>query len=81
MRPPPSSLHEFLYRKLIDSPGFNNWVRKIHARINRIPYQEYPDSAHLKEFDKHNYKPTSIQKLNAFRRIWLQEMRDTFRIW
>ncbi|AOW29962.1 Ynl211cp-like protein [Candida albicans SC5314] len=81
MKPPPNSLQEYLYRLLIESPGFNNWVRKVHARINRIPYQEFPDASKLTEFDIHDFKPTRWQKANAFRRIWLQETKQTFRFW
>lgn len=81
MRPPPNSLQEYLYRMLIESPGFNNWVRKIHARVNRVPYQEFPDASKVKEFDVHNYQPTAWQKVNAFRRIWLEEMKQAFKFW
>lgn len=81
MRPPPNSIHEYLYRLLIDSPGFNRWVRKIHARINRIPYDHYPDLSQVKNIDVHDFTPTRLQKLNAFRRIWAQEMKDTFKFW
>ncbi|EDK46483.1 hypothetical protein LELG_04664 [Lodderomyces elongisporus NRRL YB-4239] len=83
MRPPPNSIHEYLYRLLIDSPGFNNWVRKIHARINRIPLEQvFPEETkYSRQFDIHDYTPTNWQKVNAFRKIWSKEMKETFKFW
>jgi hypothetical protein len=79
MRPPPRSLEEMLYRKLLDSPGFHNWVRKIHARINRIPYDP-PEghAANMKKIPFDHFQATGYQKFNAFRIIWWDELKHSF---
>ncbi|EGW30264.1 uncharacterized protein SPAPADRAFT_143384 [Spathaspora passalidarum NRRL Y-27907] len=81
MRPPPRSIEEYLYRLLMDSPGFHRWVRKVHAKINRIKLEEFPEASKVKEFDVHTYKPTRWHKINAFRIIWLDEMKRNFKFW
>ncbi|KAK6202558.1 uncharacterized protein RJT21DRAFT_118623 [Scheffersomyces amazonensis] len=79
MRPPPRNLQELLYQKLIDSPAFNNWVRKIHARINRIPYNPHPDTIpKVTNIDMESYKPTRLHRFNAYRIIWVDEMKRSF---
>ncbi|ABN67010.1 predicted protein [Scheffersomyces stipitis CBS 6054] len=80
-RPPPRSLEEFFYRKLMDSPAFHNWVRKIHARINRIDYTPHPDTKPKIKLNYLSYKPTTFHKVNAFRVIWADEMKRSFRFW
>lgn len=79
MRPPPKSLEDLLYQSLLNSKHFNNFVRRIHAKINKIPYYE-PNSIYNHENMKlvHNYKPTTIHKINAFRIIWWDEMKRSF---
>lgn len=79
MRPPPKSLEEMLYRYLLDSPAFNNWVKRVHARINGLPppHLQRPQSdVNVKDFN--DFVPTRVQKFNAFRIIWLDELKRTF---
>lgn len=80
MRPPPQSLEELLYRKLIELPRFREWVKRIHHRINRIPYEDPPhiQEAKMRKLNAQTYKPTPWQKFNAFRIIWVDEMKRTF---
>lgn len=90
MRPPPRSLEEILYRKLLDSPTFNHWVRRVHAKINRIPYDPHPNSQNpyqphlnqdnMKQVPLHSYIPTRMHKFNAFRAIWKDELKRSFGI-
>ena len=78
-RPPPRSLQEYFYYLLVDSPAFNNWVRRIHARVNRLPYQAEHEPT--KSMDALTYTPTRLHKMNAFRIIWVDELKRTFKIW
>lgn len=78
-RPPPRSLQEYFYYLLVDSPAFNNWVRRIHARVNRIPYQAEHEPT--ESMDALMYTPTRLHKMNAFRIIWVDELKRTFKIW
>lgn len=63
-------LEQFLYRQLISSKGFNRFVQKIYNRVNNIkePMQVVE-----------GYVPTLWHKVNAFRIVWMFELRDTFR--
>ncbi|WPK25183.1 hypothetical protein PUMCH_002487 [Australozyma saopauloensis] len=70
-------LEELLYQKLIQSPVFNSWVRRIHARINRIPLEEQSFSAH-RIVDINDYTPTTWHKINAFRIIFADELKKAF---
>lgn len=74
---PPSSLQELLYRQLMNSPTFHRWVRRVHARINRIPLEEQPiengRSIHLLD-----YTPTTWHKINAFRVVLWDELKKSF---
>ncbi|OBA21445.1 hypothetical protein METBIDRAFT_42047 [Metschnikowia bicuspidata var. bicuspidata NRRL YB-4993] len=74
---PPTSLEELLYRKLMTSHAFHSWVRRVHARINRIPLEEQTleadNSIHLL-----NYRPTTWHKVNAFRIIFWDELKKSF---
>lgn len=74
---PPMSLEEILYRKLMSSPAFHSWVRRIHARINRIPLEEQP-LEHGKKLFLENYKPTQFHKVNAVRIIFWDELKKAF---
>ena len=65
----------------MDSPGFNNWVRKIHAKINQIPYQEFPNEGRVRNLNAFDYKPTTWHKVNAFRIIWFDEIKRSLKIW
>lgn len=78
-RPPPRSLQEYFYYLLLDSPGFNRWVRRIHARVNRIPYLAEREPSQT--VDAQLYTPTRFQRMNAFRIIWVDEIKRTFKIW
>jgi len=77
MRPPPRSIEEWFYRYLMDSPGFHRWVKRVHARINRIPFEE-PLVQNGVKVNVHNYKPTMVHKFHAFRVVWADEMKRTF---
>ncbi|ODV78878.1 uncharacterized protein CANTADRAFT_51078 [Suhomyces tanzawaensis NRRL Y-17324] len=63
------NLQELFYKKLLESHGFHNWVRKIHARINRIPY--VPIQGHHQHSSE--YVPTMFHKVNAFRVLFQRE--------
>ena len=79
MRPPPRSIEEYLYRLLIDSPTFNHWVKRIHARINGLPpphLQQKQQDINVNEYQ--DFRPTRTQKFNAFRILWVDEVRRTF---
>lgn len=75
MKPPPRSLEEWLYRFLMESPRFHHYVRRIHAKINRIPTRE---QEFHKTVDAGDYRPTGAHKANAFRIIWIDEMKRSF---
>lgn len=74
MKPPPRSLEEWLYRYLMESPRFHHYVRRVHAKINRIPMHE---EVH-KTMEARDYKPTRAHKFNAFRIIWFDELKRSF---
>lgn len=74
MKPPPRSLEEWLYRYLMESPRFHHYVRRIHAKINRIPVYDEPP----KMMEASDYQPTTAHKVNAFRIIWLDEFKRSF---
>ncbi|RKP32586.1 hypothetical protein METBISCDRAFT_25527 [Metschnikowia bicuspidata] len=64
----PPSLEELLYQRLIRSPAFNAWVKRIHGRINRIPLEE-------QTFDP---QKTNDININAFRIIFVDELKKAF---
>ncbi|PIS49116.1 hypothetical protein CJI97_005281 [Candidozyma auris] len=74
---PPVSLEELLYRKLMSSPAFHAWVRRIHARINRIPLEEQPLEKGKRIFLE-DYRPTQWHKANALRIIFWDELKKAF---
>lgn len=79
MRPPPKSVEEYLYRLLIDSPAFNGWVRRVHARINGLPppHLQKPHADYtVKNYE--DFHPTRVQKFNAFRILWADELKRSF---
>ncbi|CAK7891787.1 MIOREX complex component 7 [[Candida] anglica] len=63
----------------MDSPAFNNWVKRVHARINGLPpphlQQEHQN---LKVENLNDFHPTRYQKFNAFRIIWADEFKRSF---
>ena len=63
-------IERIIYNYLINSPGFNNFVRNIHNKINRVPQKTIPNPG----------KITWYHKANAFRIIWLDELKSSFRI-
>ncbi|CCE85585.1 Piso0_005197 [Millerozyma farinosa CBS 7064] len=77
MRPPPRSLEEMLYRMLMDSPSFHRFVRRIHAKINRIPLHE--NGPHT-TINVDEYNPSIKHKTNSFFLIWKDEFKNTFGI-
>lgn len=73
----PPSLEELLYQRLIRSPAFNAWVKRIHGRINRIPLEEQTFDPQ-KTNDINAYTPTTWHKINAFRIIFVDELKKAF---
>ena len=73
MKPPPKSLEEWLYRYLMESNTFHHYVRRIHAKINRIPMQDEVQ----KTMEASDFQPTRAHKFNAFRIIWFDELKRT----
>lgn len=78
-----ASFERYLYNKLITSPAFHRWVRRIHARINGIPLHHVDPTRKppLTHISIENYLPTLNHKMKAFRIIWWDEMKRAFRIW
>lgn len=74
------SLEELLYKKLMTLPAFHAWVRRVHARINRIPLEEQPLERGSTVYAQ-DYKPTAWHKVNAARIIFWDEFKKaiTFR--
>ncbi|EGV61062.1 hypothetical protein CANTEDRAFT_116290 [Yamadazyma tenuis ATCC 10573] len=62
-------IERFLYEALIRSPGFNRFVQSVYNRVNKI-------TIHRTVTD---YRPTMGHKINAFRIIWINEVKDLFR--
>lgn len=56
---------------------FNAWVKRIHARVNRIPLEEQSFNAH-KIMDMNDFTPTTWHKVNAFRIILVDELKKAF---
>lgn len=73
----PSSLEEILYRTLMNSPTFHHWVRRIHARINKIPLEEQPIEMGRTVYLE-DYQPTTLHKINAARIIFWDELKKSF---
>lgn len=73
----PQSLEELLYQKLVQSPTFNAWVKRVYARINRIPVEERDFNAN-KTININDYTPTIWQRMNAFRKILGDELKNAF---
>lgn len=76
MRRAPRSIEEWLYFKLLDSPGFNRFVRRIYNRINGI--KNSPDINFQPRISPLLFKPTSSQKFKAFKVLFFDEFRSTF---
>lgn len=75
MSSPLSPLEEILYKRLMASPGFHRFVRKVHARINRIPLEE---NEGLRNLSAENYQPTGLHKAKAFGAILFEELKKSF---
>lgn len=69
-----SPIEEILYKRLMGSPGFHRFVRRIYARINRISLEENEGSQNL---SVRNYQPTRLHKARAFRKILLEELKKS----
>ncbi|KAG0681937.1 hypothetical protein C6P40_000168 [Pichia californica] len=74
---------QWLYRRLITSPKFHYYVRIVHALMNDLPPPNPPNMVNgFKNRTILNkkiiYKPTVIQRFNAYFKIWRIEMTDTF---
>lgn len=75
-----NSLAELLYERLMASPAFHHWVRRVHARINGIPYNVPHPNRPFVEQSLDSFTPTRYQKWNAFRVVWIDELKRTFSI-
>ncbi|SCV05305.1 LANO_0H04544g1_1 [Lachancea nothofagi CBS 11611] len=73
MRGSPRSVQELLYQKLMESPGFHRFVRRIYYRINGL--QEPMGNDSLPHAGQ-NFRPTALQKFKAFRVLFWDEMRS-----
>lgn len=76
MRRPPRSLEEWLYYKLLDSPAFHRFVRRVYNKVNGIsdtPQQQIKPSEFL-------FKPTRFQKFKAYRMLFWDEIRASFNL-
>ncbi|KAH3898690.1 Mrx7p SCDLUD_005013 [Saccharomycodes ludwigii] len=71
MRPPPRSIEEWLYLKLLNSRSFNKFVFWVNCKVNKKQYHE-PISSTT------SYRPTELQKFKAYRILFWDEMRGTF---
>lgn len=68
----PQSIEQWLYQNLMSSPHFLNWVKRIHARINKLPLDNEPIKL------VNSYNPTPMHKFKAFRVIWWDELKKLF---
>ena len=76
MKRTPRSIEEWLYFKLLDSPGFHRFVRRIYNRINGI--KASPDINFQPRISPLLFKPTNSQKFKAFKVLFFDEFRSTF---
>lgn len=76
MRNRPRSIEEWLYYKLLDSPGFHRFVRRIYRKINGI--KDSPNINIQETTTSFLYRPTQLQKFKAFRMLFWDEFRGTF---
>lgn len=75
MRGAPRSLEEWLYYKLMRSDAFHRFVRRIYYKVNGIKDPSPADEISRAGLSFH---PTRVQKLNAYRILFLDEMRGSF---
>lgn len=73
MKGAPRSLEEWLFYKLMNSPGFHRFVRNVYYRVNGINPQ------HMEPMSKTDrlFHPTAFQKFKAYRMLFWDEMRST----
>ncbi|CAB4253863.1 similar to Saccharomyces cerevisiae YNL211C Putative protein of unknown function [Maudiozyma barnettii] len=76
MKKAPRSIEEWLYFKLLDSPGFHRFVRRIYRRINGI--KDTPDIEYRQTISPLLYKTTQLQKFKAFKILFIDEFRSSF---
>lgn len=69
----PRNLEEWLYYKLLDSPAFNRFVRRVYNKINGISDTPPAPSEHL-------FKPTKAQKFKAYRVLFWDEIRASLNL-
>ncbi|VEU23597.1 DEKNAAC104688 [Brettanomyces naardenensis] len=79
----PDPFEEWLYRRLIKSRVFNDMVRSIYCRFNNLPPPQRLASESIlrgpmKVQSQFDYVPTRLQKFNAFRKIFWEELKNTF---
>lgn len=82
MRPYPDPFEEYLYRRLINSKIFRDFVQAIYCRVNGIPtpkqsaanqlFHKPPTTANVAD-----YVPTQMQKMTAIRKIFWQEFKKS----
>ncbi|AJT28432.1 CIH_collapsed_G0045450.mRNA.1.CDS.1 [Saccharomyces cerevisiae] len=72
---PPRSIEEWFYYKLLSSPGFHRFVRKVYRKVNGIKEDPFTDQSTAFQY---LYKPTPRQKFKALRLLFWDEMRSTF---
>lgn len=65
-----------MYRRLMSSKLFHHFVKHIHAKINNIP----PPPPLMQGNEAPRLTPTAMMKLNAYKIIWVDEMRKSFGI-
>ncbi|ODV97458.1 hypothetical protein PACTADRAFT_2025 [Pachysolen tannophilus NRRL Y-2460] len=79
---PPRNIEEFLYDKLMKSATFHKFVRTIHAKINGLPPPHIQDRQKIRYNSSNQYdylfRPTRLQKANAFRLLFLDELKKSF---
>lgn len=80
---PNGYLERWLYQKLINSPGFNRFVRMIYNKVNGIDhmsqdpnYGNATTNINSSSIAPSNYKPTMLHKINAFRLLYVDEWRS-----
>ncbi|SCW03960.1 LAFE_0H02850g1_1 [Lachancea fermentati] len=74
MRGGPRSLEEFFYHKLMQSPAFHRFVRRIYYKVNGLT----DTSTARPSQNLGTYHPSTIQKFNAYRILFWDEIRSTF---
>ncbi|SCU93241.1 LAFA_0F15368g1_1 [Lachancea sp. 'fantastica'] len=76
MRGGPRSIEELLYQKLLESPGFHRFVRRVYYKINGL--QEPLKNDTISVSADQVFRPTKAQKFKAYRMLFWDEMRSVF---